>query len=420
MSEINKKLNELAQKNSNNAAKTDPLVAAYIRPVPAKKWPLMAAVGLGITVLSGVVGWWFGQQSQPDTIATVSHAEAAPSVVEKSTVEKPIAEKFATEKTAVEVPVVSVESIATASISEEKFEPEPEPEPEPETMVAPKVAVQVKPDPKPVAATKIKEVANTTPAKVMPEKTVSAPIRPAPIVQKAVSKPTPIAVEYAEHQENPPQNVSEETASWGNDDEGLSIETVELDTKQLSKIEYDRAMKLLKQGNSKKAITHLESAIKYQPDWIQVRQKLAALYYGKTDTRKAVAVLQQGLSRDGEQPELRLTLAKLLVNESQPQAALNVLARIPKEENAAYMAMRGALSQQLKNNSMALNSYQKLVKSEPYDGRWWMGLGIALERDSNGEKAKEAYQQALLMGRVSAKSQQFIQQRLSLLSAKES
>ncbi len=406
MSEINKKLNELAQKNSNNAAKTDPLVAAYIRPVPAKKWPLMAAAGLGITVLSGVVGWWFGQQSQPDTIATVSHVEAAPSVVEKSTVEKPIAEKFATEKTAVEVPVVSVESIATASISEEKFEPEPEPEPEPETMVAPKVAVQVKPDPKPVAATKIKEVANTTPAKVMPEKTVS--------------KSTPIAVEYAEHQENPPQNVSEETASWGNDDEGLSIETVELDTKQLAKIEYDRAMKLLKQGNSKKAITHLESAIKYQPDWIQVRQKLAALYYGKTDTRKAVAVLQQGLSRDGEQPELRLTLAKLLVNESQPQAALNVLARIPKEENAAYMAMRGALSQQLKNNAMALNSYQKLVKSEPYDGRWWMGLGIALERDSNGEKAKEAYQQALLMGRVSAKSQQFIQQRLSLLSAKES
>ncbi|PSU47006.1 hypothetical protein C9J12_16265 [Photobacterium frigidiphilum] len=417
MSEINKKLNELAQKNSNNAAKTDPLVAAYIRPVPAKKWPLMAAAGLGITVLSGVVGWWFGQQSQPDTIAVVSLVEAAPSVVEKSTVEKPIAEKIATEKTAVEVPVVLVESIATASISEEKFEPE--------IMVAPKVAVQAKPDPKPVAATKIKEVANTTPAKAMPAqampaKTVSAPIRPAPIVQKAVSKPTPIAVEYAEYQENLPQNVSEETASWGNDDEGLSIETVELNTKQLANIEYDRAMKLLKQGNSKKAIVHLESAIKYQPDWIKVRQKLAALYYGKTDTRKAVAVLQQGLSRDGEQPELRLTLAKLLVNESQPQAALNVLARIPKEENAAYMAMRGALSQQLKNNVMALNSYQQLVKSEPYDGRWWMGLGIALERDSNGEKAKEAYQQALLMGRVSAKSQQFIQQRLSLLSAKES
>lgn len=409
MSEINKKLNELAQKNSNNAAKTDPLVAAYIRPVPAKKWPLMAAAGLGLTVLSGVVGWWFGQQGQPDTTVVASQAEAAPSIVEK-----PIAEKFATEKTAVEVPVVSVESIATASISEEKFEPEPEPE----LMVAPKVAVQAKPAPKPFAATKVKEIANNTPA-VPPETTLAKTI-PAKTIKKAVPKSAPVLVEHTERQAPPILNVSDETASWGNDDEGLSIETVELNTKQLANIEYNRAMKLLKQGNSNKAIVHLESAIKYQPDWIKVRQKLAALYYGKTDTRKALAVLQQGLSRNSEQPELRLTLAKLLVNESQLQAALNVLARIPKEENAAYMAMRGALSQQLKNNAMALNSYQQLVKSEPYDGRWWMGLGIALERDSNGKKAKEAYQQALLMGRVSAKSQQFIQQRLSLLSAKES
>ncbi|MEH6531992.1 MAG: tetratricopeptide repeat protein [Photobacterium frigidiphilum] len=410
MSEINKKLNELAQQNTKNTAKTDPLVAAYIRPIPARKWPLMAAVGLCITVLSGVVGWWFGQQNQPDTIAAVSHAEVAPSVVEKSAVEKLIAEN-----PAVEVPVASVESIATVPVAEAK------PESESEMIVAPKVAVQAKPAPKPVVEVKVKEIANiapapaeTTLAKTIPAKTIKA------TPKKAVPKSAPVLVEHAEHQENLPQNVSEETASWGNDDEGLSIETVELNTQQLADIEYDRAMKLLKQGNSKKAIVHLESAIKYQPDWIKVRQKLAALYYGKADTRKAVTVLQQGLSREGEQPELRLTLAKLLVNESQPQAALNVLARIPKEENAAYMAMRGALSQQLKNNAMALNSYQQLVKSEPYDGRWWMGLGIALERDSNGEKAKEAYQQALLMGRVSAKSQQFIQQRLSLLSAKES
>jgi MSHA biogenesis protein MshN len=392
MSEINKKLNELAQQNAKNTAKADPLVAAYIRPVPAKKWPLVAAAGLCITVLSGAAGWWFGQQGQPDTAVVASHAEAEPSVVEKSIAKNP----------AVDVPVASIESIATASISEEKFEPKPESKPE--IKVAPKVVLQVKPESKSVVEVKVKEIANITPA----------------TPKKALPKPMPIAVEYIERQENLPQNVDEETASWGNDDEGLSIETVELNTQQLADIEYGRAMKLLQQGDSKKAIVHLESAIKYQPDRIKVRQKLAALYYGKTDTRKALAVLQQGLSREGEQPELRLTLAKLLVNESQPQAALNVLARIPKEENAAYMAMRGALSQQLKNNAMALNSYQQLVKSEPYDGRWWMGLGIALERDSNGKKAKEAYQQALLMGRVSAKSQQFIQQRLSLLSAKES
>ncbi len=81
--------------------------------------------------------------------------------------------------------------------------------------------------------------------------------------------------------------------------------------------------------------------------------------------------------------------------------------------------MRGALAQQLNNNELAMSSYQLLVKEEPYDGRWWLGLGIALERSEVAEKALDAYKQALLMGRISQQSQKFIQQRLALLEARE-
>ncbi|PSU54747.1 hypothetical protein C9I90_19255, partial [Photobacterium aphoticum] len=65
----------------------------------------------------------------------------------------------------------------------------------------------------------------------------------------------------------------------------------------------------------------------------------------------------------------------------------------------------------------------------PYDGRWWMGLGIALERTqalATGSEAKvsadsirHAYQQALLMGQISNQSQQFIQQRLAVLASQK-
>jgi len=106
-----------------------------------------------------------------------------------------------------------------------------------EIKAAPKVGLQVKSAPKPVVEVKIKEVANIAPAQVMSTKTISAQRAPA-TPKKAVPKLAPIAVESAGYQENPPENVAEETASWENDDEGLSVATVELNTKQLGNIEY--------------------------------------------------------------------------------------------------------------------------------------------------------------------------------------
>lgn len=119
---------------------------------------------------------------------------------------------------------------------------------------------------------------------------------------------------------------------------------------------------------------------------------------------------------DTHQPDLRLTMAKLLVNESQQQAALNVLSQMPSYTHSGYLAMRGALAQQLNQNDLALSSYQNLVKAEPYDGRWWLGLGVALERGQELEQAEEAYQQALQMGQISGETQQFIRQRLAVLA----
>ena len=199
-------------------------------------------------------------------------------------------------------------------------------------------------------------------------------------------------------------------------EESLMIETVELDAGQLAQIEYKKAEKALKQGDSRKAIGYLESAVKYNPEWITARQKLAALYYGRGETRRAIASLQQGLALDSAQPDLRLTMAKLLVNESQQQAALNVLSQMPPYVHSKYLAMRGALAQQLNQNDLALSSYQSLVKAEPYDGRWWLGLGVALERGEDHLQAEEAYQQALRMGQISGETQRFIRQRLAVLA----
>ncbi|WP_299019241.1 tetratricopeptide repeat protein [uncultured Photobacterium sp.] len=409
MSEINKKLNALSQNQPRSTAVQ--LQAATVRPVPKNPAPRWAVAGLCIAVFAGGTGWWLG-----------SHRQAKAEFSEENTVlagyEK-TAEQASEQKQPPPVASVSAKSapLVEESVPQVKNEPVPV---------------------KPKSAPKAKVIAKTTelqkPAKTIKPNTldvtssvskVNAEIskgKQAVLVQKVPSQealgkktfesklPKQNSSEL-KHVENQPEAIAEGG--------GLTIETVELDAGQLANVEYKKAQKAWEAGDSRKAIGYLESALKYQPEWVKARQKLSALYYGRGETRQAISALQQGLMLDAEQPDLRLTMAKLLANESQPQAALNVLSRLPVESHSGYLAMRGALAQQLNNNEMAMSSYQQLVKEQPYDGRWWMGLGIALERSSQVGKARDAYKQALLMGQISSQSQQFIQQRLTALDSRE-
>ena len=198
----------------------------------------------------------------------------------------------------------------------------------------------------------------------------------------------------------------------------LSIETVALTPIQLAMVEYNNAEKVLRQANSRQAIVHLEAALKYRPEWVIARQKLAALYYGRGDNRQAVAMLQQGLQRQPHSTELRLTLAKLLVNEQQPQTALTVLEQPQVVDSVSFLAMRAALAQQLQKTTLALSSYQQLVLHDATDGRWWLGLAIAQERSQQFTAALTSYRQGAVHGGLSVASQQFIQQRIMALQTK--
>lgn len=382
MSEINKKLNALSQKNASHSPTAMPLQAVKVKPVPKNHGPLWMVAGVCIAVIAGGAGWWFGSQSQ-----ATSQAEA-PLPVEQAAA-MPEREPEPNLQPQLEV---SAPEIAPAGSRPEVVK----------SLSTPEVkSLSAKPVIKPIASPKAE-------AKQPPVKVKEAP--------KVVSKP-----KVAEEKTPSANVVASQPVEFSEDEqaEELMIETVELDARQLANVEYKKVQKALKSGDSRKAISYLEKALKYQPEWIKARQKLSALYYGRGDNRKAIATLQEGLALGGDQPDLRLTMAKLLVNESQQQAALNVLSRLPEQSHSGYLAMRGALAQQLKNNELAMSSYRELVKEQPYDGRWWMGLGIALERSEALEKARDAYKQALLMGRVSQQSQHFIQQRLAVLDARE-
>ena len=177
-----------------------------------------------------------------------------------------------------------------------------------------------------------------------------------------------------------------------------------------------RAKKALDANNLNGALQGFTEALRYTPRDEEVRQKLAILYFGKGDTRRAYELLQAGIRLNNDSEALRLGLSKLLVKADQAEAALSPLLHLPNNASKEYLAMRAALSQKAQQETIALESYQKLTEIEQDNARWWLGLAIQQERQLMFEQAKQSYQNALVRVGISSQSQSFIRDRLKVIS----
>ncbi|MDE1515810.1 tetratricopeptide repeat protein [Vibrio sp. dsl-7] len=199
----------------------------------------------------------------------------------------------------------------------------------------------------------------------------------------------------------------------------MIVQQVALTAEQLAEQQVQRAQKALANQDFQAAVNAYAQALRYTPNDETTRQKLAALYYGKGDGRKAFDLLQAGIERNPDGEMLRLALAKWLSREKQEAAALVPLAYLPSQPSVEYLALRAGLAQKTKQNHMALQSYQQLTEQDPNNGRWWLGLAIQQERTQQWAAAQYAYQQALNKVGLSSQSHTFIHQRLQQLSRAE-
>ncbi|OKA70089.1 MSHA biogenesis protein MshN, partial [Vibrio parahaemolyticus] len=170
-----------------------------------------------------------------------------------------------------------------------------------------------------------------------------------------MSSDTPMLIaQVANAPSNTTTNLVEESS--------MRIEQVELSHRQLSLKAISRAEKAIDANDMETALSAYTEALRYEPSNIETRQKLAALYFGKGDTRKSYEILQEGINLDKDNQPLRLALSKLLVKANQPSAALSPLVHLPPMPSRDYLAMRAALAQIRKQNDIALESYQLLTQ----------------------------------------------------------
>lgn len=102
------------------------------------------------------------------------------------------------------------------------------------------------------------------------------------------------------------------------------------------------------------------------------------------------------VDRDPSRVAAAKRLARLHAESGHWDAAWRVLERSAPhaKKDAEYQGFAGTVLRQLKRSPDAADHYRRAIALQPDDGRWWIGLGLALEDLGRGKEAKQAFSAA--------------------------
>ena len=150
----------------------------------------------------------------------------------------------------------------------------------------------------------------------------------------------------------------------------------------------------------------------------RTRKQLAALLFSKAKFQDARAILIAGLKQSPADSSMRLMLARIYYKEQSKQQAFEVLVSHPKnaQANDEMLSFRAALAEQVGEYAIAQHDYNVLVTRNPLDAKWWLGLGVAQDKQQLTQQAIGSYQQAQQLKQLPSQVESFLQQRLTLLA----
>jgi MSHA biogenesis protein MshN len=195
----------------------------------------------------------------------------------------------------------------------------------------------------------------------------------------------------------------------------LKISRVQLTPRELAKQKISRAEQALANNDVSKAETLFEDVLLVMPEHTSARKQLAALWFGRQSYSDALNLLSQGVALSPNDSEFRVMKARIYLQQNQVKQAfitLNNMPNVNKLINVEYQSLRATIAQQLNEFVISAQAYQILVTIEPSAARWWLGLGVALDSNSEFEQASIAYQNALNKTGLSGSAEKFARQRI--------
>ncbi|CAB1367610.1 tetratricopeptide repeat protein [Denitratisoma oestradiolicum] len=178
--------------------------------------------------------------------------------------------------------------------------------------------------------------------------------------------------------------------------------------------EYRKALGLVRRGSLSEAVDVLRRALNLDSRHAQARQALLSVLLEQKQWREALGVANDGLALDPTQSGWAMIAARLLVEQGDVPRAVDLLATHGPhaERNADYQAFHGLLLQRLQRPREAAQRYQAALALHPAEGRWWYGLGLALDADRRETEARDAYRKARDSGTLSPDLAALVEQKL--------
>ncbi|MFM5200861.1 tetratricopeptide repeat protein [Aeromonas caviae] len=377
MSVINQMLKDLDRRQQEAEG-----AAVYVAPVRQQGW-WMLVLTLLCTLALGILGWrtWiFWQQSQRASLpaAQVEALRTAPAAAPSA----PLAVVATTQAVSSAAPVAKVPAVGAESTA---------------TRVAPSAAEQV-----PAVEAVLADEGN--PQEALGDETIPSDEELQPDL-------------YAELAAE--QSAEEAPAPAAPRKPGiLKIETVELSDAELATLAERKATTAMAKGRMEEAQDGYYEVLAHDPHNQGAREQLAGLLYGAGRLTEAAQVLEEGLRLDPAQADLRLLLARVAISGGDRQKALDWLTGYQPDiaSNLDYYATWAGLAQELGQPVQASEMYVRLLRQQPDQGRWWLGLGVAEDGQGHRQRALDAYRNAQLHGNLGEASTQWLEQRIGQLT----
>lgn len=227
-------------------------------------------------------------------------------------------------------------------------------------------------------------------------------IKPSP----AVSKPQPAPIASADRVK--PAQIENSSATMHKTPRTLS-------PSELADQQYDTALRALADNDVARAESALRDALSKDAGHAKAAETLATLMIQQGQRDAASRILTAALEQSPTQARLAMLQARLFAEAGRDTEAVNILKIAQANGDADYQALLGALQQRLGNHSQAAIAYRQALTSSPQRGVWWMGLGISLEQDQKSAEALDAYRNALRDTALETQVSNYVRARIAAL-----
>ena len=197
-------------------------------------------------------------------------------------------------------------------------------------------------------------------------------------------------------------------------DAAITRSAAQPSARERAEADYRQAIAAISQGRLDEGAKQLREALRLDALHAPARQLLVRLQLEARQTEAAMQVLAEGLEVLPAQIGWAMSLARLHAERDDYAAAWRVLQHSEPAAgaNADYQGFAGHVLQRLGKPQEAAQHYRRALRSAPDDGRWWLGLGLALDAEGRSDEARDAWQTARRSGKLSPELQRLVEQKL--------